>query len=61
MGCGCKNKGNQTQQPTTNNTVQTNNISVQPTTVNEDIKQSIRKTVEKYYNVTKTTNGWIKE
>jgi hypothetical protein len=61
MGCGCKNKGNQTQQATTN-TVQTNNISVQPAaTVNEDIKQTIRKTVEKYYNVTKTTNGWIKE
>ena len=60
MGCGCKNKGNQTQQPTTN-TAQTSNVSVQQTTVNEDIKQTIRKTVEKYYNVTKTTNGWIKE
>lgn len=60
MGCGCKNKGNQTQQPTTN-TTQTSNVSTQQTTVNEDIKQTIRKTVEKYYNVTKTTNGWVKE
>lgn len=60
MGCGCKNKGNQTQQPTTN-TAQTSNVSTQQTTVNEDIKQTIRKTVEKYYNVTKTTNGWVKE
>jgi len=52
MGCGCKNKANQTQsvssqQPSQNQTLaqvqsqQTNNASIQ---------ESIRKVVEKYYN-----------
>ena len=58
MGCGCKNKGNETQ-PQTQSNVQ------QPTpperNVNEDVKSAIKKTIEKYYNVNKTnTNGWVK-
>lgn len=59
MSCGCKNKGNEQPAQTTN---QTNTTSTaQKTTVNEDIKQVIKKTVEKYYNVNKKTNGWIRE
>jgi hypothetical protein len=56
MGCGCKNKGSETQaQPSTqqSQTVQ----SSQTKTVTEDIKQQIKKTVEKYYNINKTTNS----
>jgi hypothetical protein len=43
--CGCKNKNNQTQQPTTQgtNTTQTNQ------TPNNTIQESIKKVVEKYY------------
>jgi hypothetical protein len=39
MGCGCKNKQNQTQN------VQTQNVTTEST--NQDV---IKKTVEKYYN-----------
>lgn len=48
-GCGCKNKGNQTQ-PTTQQIQQTQ----QQTT--ESVKTAIKKTIEKYYNVNKTSN-----
>jgi hypothetical protein len=61
MGCGCKNKGNQTQAPATQTTAQQ---TAQPSAVTEEsVKNSIKKTIEKYYNVNKTssTNGWIKE
>jgi ethanolamine ammonia-lyase small subunit len=60
MGCGCKNKGNQTPAPATQTTAQQ---TAQPTAVTEEsVKSSIKKTIEKYYNVNKTssTNGWIK-
>ena len=48
-GCGCKNKGNQpqSQQATTQ-------LSKQQQS--EGIKEAIKKTVEKYYNVNKTSN-----
>ena len=26
----------------------------------EDVKSSIKKTIEKYYTVNKTSNGWVK-
>lgn len=58
MGCGCKNKGNQTPPPPQTNTSNTNTQQVQQ----ESVKSAIKKTIEKYYNVGKTsnTNGWIK-
>jgi hypothetical protein len=43
MGCGCKNKGNETPQP------QQGNQTSQPTTNNQSIQESIKKVVEKYY------------
>jgi hypothetical protein len=60
MGCGCKNKGNQTPAPATQAAT---SQSAQPSaTTQESVKNSIKKTIEKYYNVNKTssTNGWIK-
>lgn len=60
MGCGCKNKGNQTPPPApeaaTQQAAQRNSVT------EESVKSSIKKTIEKYYNVNKTssTNGWIK-
>jgi hypothetical protein len=60
MGCGCKNKGNETQ--TTTTTTNTNNTpQTQSAVVKEDVKSAIKKTIEKYYNVNKTTNGWVRE
>lgn len=60
MGCGCKSKGNQTQ--TTTTTTTTNNTpQPQTSVVKEDVKSAIKKTIEKYYNVNKTTNGWVRE
>jgi hypothetical protein len=59
MGCGCKNKGNESQPPAQSNVQQA--APVKPS-VNEDVKSAIKKTIEKYYNVNKTnTNGWVKE
>jgi hypothetical protein len=53
MGCGCKNNNSQ------NSTPQQQKVQVQPpqqkTSVNEDIRTAIKKTVEKYYNVNKST------
>jgi hypothetical protein len=51
MGCGCKNNGNQTSQPTPQQ-VQQAQAQKQQTT--ESVKAAIKKTVEKYYNVNKT-------
>ena len=52
MGCGCKSNGSQTttttQQQGTTNQVR----SAQP--VNESLKDSIKKTIEKYYYVNKS-------
>lgn len=57
MGCGCKNKDNQAQtQPATNQAVQSSQPSQQKVVV-EDIKQQIKKTVEKYYNINKTSTN----
>jgi hypothetical protein len=51
MGCGCKN--NNQAQPQTEQQVQTAQIVKKQQS--ESIKQAIRKTVEKYYNVNKTS------
>ena len=52
-GCGCKNKGNESQQPTVQQ-VQAAQTQRQQTA--ESVKSAIKKTVEKYYNVNKTSN-----
>jgi hypothetical protein len=51
MGCGCKNNGNQS--PPTPQQVQQAQVQKEQTT--ESVKSAIKKTVEKYYNVNKTT------
>lgn len=51
MGCGCKNKGNQTQ--TTQSAQPTQNTFSPKQATNENIKDAIKKTVEKYYNANK--------
>jgi hypothetical protein len=48
MGCGCKNKGNQEQQPTTQQGQQPSQPEGQKTN-NQSIQESIKKVVEKYY------------
>lgn len=54
MGCGCKNKANQTSSQQAN----TQQVSAQNANVqSESIKASIKKTIEKYYNVNKTSEG----
>lgn len=58
MACGCKNKGNQTQ--TTQTTQQTQTQQTTTTSQTESVKDAIKKTIEKYYNTTVTSNGWIK-
>ena len=57
MGCGCK--GTQTK-PATESTTTTQQVQPQSSVVKEDVKSSIKKTIEKYYTVNKTTNGWVK-
>jgi hypothetical protein len=49
MGCGCKNKG----QAQTQEQIQAAQVVKQQQS--ESIKQAIKKTVEKYYNVNKTS------
>ena len=49
MACGCKNKG----QAQTQEQIQAAQIVKQQQS--ESIKQAIKKTVEKYYNVNKTS------
>jgi len=51
MGCGCKNQSQ--AQPQTEQQVQAAKVVKQQQS--ESIKQAIKKTVEKYYNVNKTT------
>lgn len=51
MGCGCKNKDNQTQQ-TQQTQQQVQQAQQQIQTIKEDVKTSIKKTIEKYYNKT---------
>jgi hypothetical protein len=52
MGCGCKNNGNQSQQPSPQ---QVQQAAAQRQQTNESVKAAIKKTVEKYYNVNKTS------
>ena len=53
MGCGCKNKGNQVQ--ATNEQAKQAEIQKQQEAARRasQLKESIKKTVEKYYNVNK--------
>jgi len=56
MACGCKNKGNQSQPaPQQAQVQQVQQTSSSQPVVNESIKDTIKKTIEKYYNVNKTT------
>jgi len=48
MGCGCKGNQNPPPPPPPNPAPQQNRV------VSEDVKSSIKKTIEKYYNVNKT-------
>jgi len=56
MGCGCKNKGNETQ--TTQATAQQlqEQQAIRQQQQSESVKDAIKKTVEKYYSVNKTTS-----
>ncbi len=56
MGCGCKNK-QQNAQP---QQVDTKVIEEAKRKQSETIKDSIKKTVEKYYYTEKKSNGWVK-
>jgi len=61
MGCGCKNKS-QSQQNSAPQPIASNEaLQKLHEQQNETIKQQIKKTVEKYYNVQKKTNGFIPE
>ena len=51
-GCGCKNNGNESQQPTIQ---QVQQAQAQQTQTTESVKSAIKKTIEKYYNVNKTS------
>jgi len=51
MGCGCKN--NNQAQPQAQQQTNTQIVKEQQ---NESVKAAIKKTVEKYYNVNKTSN-----
>lgn len=53
MGCGCKNKQNQTPEQQSVQIQQAQAVKQQQT---ESVKAAIKKTVEKYYNVNKTSN-----
>lgn len=50
MGCGCKQRANETQQAVTSQQ-EANRIKLeQNRAVNENVKDVIKKTIEKYYN-----------
>lgn len=50
MGCGCKQRANQTQEAATSQQ-EANRIKLeQNRAVNENVKDVIKKTIEKYYN-----------
>lgn len=53
MGCGCKNKGETQSQPQTQQQIQQQEAIKQQQA--ESVKDAIKKTVEKYYNVNKTS------
>ena len=55
MACGCKNKGNQSQPaPQQAQVPQTQKSLSSSPVVKESVKDTIKKTIEKYYNVNKT-------
>ena len=55
MSCGCKNKGNQSQPaPQQAQVPQTQKSLSSSPVVKESVKDTIKKTIEKYYNVNKT-------
>lgn len=56
MGCGCKNKGNQTPQQVQQ---QQQQIQEAQKTQQQQVKDAVKKTIEKYYTAQKT-NGWVK-
>ena len=56
MGCGCKNKTENTQTQQVDPQV----IEEAKKKQVESIKDTIKKTVEKYYYTDKKTNGWVK-
>ena len=53
MACGCKNKGNESQVQPSPQQVQVQAQQTQQT--NESVKSAIKKTIEKYYNVNKSS------
>jgi hypothetical protein len=60
MGCGCKNKQ---QTSPENQKQQQEAVQKMILQKNAELKETVKKTVEKYYNANKAnnTNGWIKE
>ena len=56
MGCGCKNKGTQTPQQAQQAQQQ---IQEAQKTQQQQVKDAVKKTIEKYYTAQKT-NGWVK-
>jgi hypothetical protein len=50
MGCGCKNKSNSTPQTQSN---QQATPSTQTGPTNQTVQETIKKTIEKYYTVSK--------
>lgn len=57
MGCGCKNKS-QSAQPA--QPVDPKLVEQAKRQQTESIKDTIKKTVEKYYYTDKKSNGWVK-
>ena len=55
MGCGCKNNSNDSQVTPKQVQPQVQQPSNNSKSVNENVKDAIKKTIEKYYNVNKTT------
>lgn len=59
MSCGCKNKSNSQPPPPPAQPVNPQN-SDKTRLQTENVKETIKKTVEKYYSNGKGTNGWVK-
>lgn len=57
MGCGCKNKSQAAQPVQQPDAKVVEQLKKQQT---ESIKDTIKKTVEKYYYTDKKSNGWVK-
>ena len=54
MGCGCKNKGQQQPITAAEAAAQQRQIQEQQKIQQENIKASVKKTIEKYYQAQKT-------